>query len=104
MAQGMVSAMMAAMTAQHAASDALQAFAEGGIVKGSTTMGDNVLVRANAGEMLLNTKQQANLFNLLNSGAVSNNNIEFSISSIKVNGSDMYLTLSNYMKKTHKKL
>ena len=104
MAQGMVSAMMAAMTAQHAASDALQAFAEGGIVKGSTTMGDNVLVRANAGEMLLNAKQQANLFNLLNSGAVSNNNIEFSISSIKVNGSDMYLTLSNYMKKTHKKL
>ena len=104
MAQGMVSAMMAAMTAQHAASDALQAFAEGGIVKGSTTMGDNVLVRANAGEMLLNSRQQANLFNLLNSGAVSNNNIEFSISSIKVNGSDMYLTISNYMKKTHKKL
>lgn len=104
MAQGMVSAMMAAMTAQHAASDALQAFAEGGIVKGSTTMGDNVLIRANAGEMLLNSKQQANLFNLLNSGAVSNNNIEFSISSVKVKGSDLFLALSNHKKITHKTL
>ena len=104
MAQGMVSAMMAAMTAQRAASDALQAFAEGGIVKGSTTMGDNVLVRANAGEMLLNTRQQANLFKLLNSGAVSNNNIEFSISSIKVKGSDLFLALSNHKKITHKTL
>ena len=104
MAQGMVSAMMAAMTAQHAASDALQAFAEGGIVKGSTTMGDNVLVRANAGEMLLNSRQQSNLFNLLNSGAVSNNNIEFSISSIKVKGSDLFLALSNHKKITHKTL
>ena len=104
MAQGMLSAMMAAMTAQHAASDALQAFAEGGIVKGSTTMGDNVLIRANAGEMLLNSKQQANLFNLLNSGAVSNNNIEFSISSIKVKGSDLFLALSNHKKITHKTL
>ena len=104
MAKGMVSAMMAAMTAQHAASDALQAFAEGGIVKGSTTMGDSVLVRANAGEMLLNTKQQANLFKLLNSGVVSNNNIEFSISSIKVKGSDLFLALSNHKKITHKTL
>ena len=104
MAKGMVSAMMAAMTAQHTASDALQAFAEGGIVKGSTTMGDNVLVRANAGEMLLNAKQQANLFKLLNSGAVSNNNIEFSISSVKVKGSDLYLALSNHKKITHKTL
>ena len=104
MAQGMVSAMMAAMTAQHAASDALQAFAEGGIVKGSTTMGDNVLIRANKNEMVLNTKQQANLFKLLNSGAVSNNNIEFSISSIKVKGSDLFLALSNHKKITHKTL
>ena len=104
LAKGMVSAMMAAMTAQHTASDALQAFAEGGIVKGSTTMGDSVLVLANAGEMILNAKQQANLFKLLNSGAVSNNNIEFSISSVKVKGSDLFLALSNHKKITHKTL
>ena len=104
MAQGMVSAMMAAMTAQHAASDAIQAFAEGGIVKGSTTMGDNILIHANSNEMVLNTRQQANLFKLLNSGAVSNNNIEFSISSIKVKGSDLFLALSNHKKITHKTL
>lgn len=103
-AAGMVSTMMTAMAAQHVASAALQSFAEGGIVKGSTTMGDNVLVRANAGEMLLNSKQQANLFNILNSGAVNSSNVELSVSSIKIKGSDLYIALSNHKKITHKTL
>ena len=103
-AAGMVGAMMAAMAAQHAASTVLQSFAEGGIVKGSTTMGDNVLIRANAGEMLLNSKQQANLFNLLNSGAVNSSNVELSVSTIKIKGSDLYIALSNHKKITHKTL
>ena len=98
MASGMVGAMMAAMTAQHAASTALQSFAEGGVVKGSTTMGDKVLVRANAGEMLLNSKQQANLFNLLNSGAVNSSNVEPQVSTVRIKGSDIILILKNYAK------
>ena len=101
---GHIQSMMAAMAAQHAASTVLQSFAEGGIVKGSTTMGDKVLIRANAGEMLLNSKQQANLFNILNSGAVNSSNVELSVSSIKIKGSDLYIALSNHKKITHKTL
>ena len=97
MAQGMVSAMMAAMTAQHAASDALQAFAEGGIVKGSTTMGDQILVRANKNEAILNTRQQARLFNMIDHGQMYNN-VEPQVSTVRIKGSDIYLSLKNYSK------
>lgn len=45
-----------------------QAFAEGGIVAGNSYSGDNVLVRANSGEMFINRTQQARLFDMLNSG------------------------------------
>lgn len=56
------------MTAQHAASAALQTFADGGIVKGAFSHGDRMLVRANAGEMIINPRQQANLFKIINDG------------------------------------
>jgi len=41
-------------------------FATGGIVGGNQTSGDNVLVRVNSGEMILNAAQQARLFALAN--------------------------------------
>lgn len=41
-------------------------FATGGIVGGNQTSGDNVLVRVNSGEMILNAAQQARLFSLAN--------------------------------------
>ncbi len=44
------------------------AFATGGVVGGSSTSGDKKFVRVNSGEMILNKFQQANLFNLINSG------------------------------------
>jgi hypothetical protein len=43
-------------------------FATGGIVSGSSTIGDNVLARVNSGEMILNDKQQSNLFRMLDKG------------------------------------
>ena len=85
------------MTAQHAASDALQAFAEGGIVKGSTTMGDQILVRANKNEAILNTRQQARLFNMIDHGQMYNN-VEPQVSTVRIKGSDIYLSLKNYSK------
>lgn len=42
------------------------AFAAGGIVPGTKTIGDQVPVMANAGEMMLNNSQQQRLFGMLN--------------------------------------
>ena len=49
---------------------ALPTFAEGGIVGGSSMVGDHLLARVNSGEMILNGKQQDNLFN-----AIDNNRL-----------------------------
>lgn len=43
-------------------------FATGGVVGGGSTFGDKKFARVNSGEMILNKFQQANLFNLINSG------------------------------------
>lgn len=42
------------------------AFAEGGIVGGSSRSGDHVIARVNSGEMILNSVQQKRLFGMLN--------------------------------------
>lgn len=77
-------------------------YAEGGIVGGSQTIGDQNLIRVNSGEMILNKRQQRNLFNLLdtgNTGGVKsrNNEVEF-----KIHGRDLWGVLSNYSNKVSK--
>ena len=81
----------------------LEAFANGGIVKGSTTVGDSVLARLNAGEAVINKTQQSRLLNIIDHGIVSNNNNSMQISTVKVSGSDLYLVLKNYGKINKKK-
>lgn len=81
------------------ASVASQQFADGGIVKGSTTIGDFVPIRANAGEMILNGTQQSRLFKMLNNPTISTTlsggeNVTFTI-----HGSDLQGTLNNYNRK-----
>lgn len=49
----------------------IQGFATGGIVPGGSKTGDKVVARVNSGEMILNTRQQANLFKMLNNGRVA---------------------------------
>ena len=84
--------MMAAMTAQQAASLALTAFATGGIVGGTSYSGDRVLARLNSGEMVLNGHQQARLFNAINGGGMlGGGEVTF-----KIKGSDLYGTIKNY--------
>lgn len=97
-AAGFVGSMMAAMAAQTAASTAIAAFADGGIISGSTFHGDRMIARVNAGEMILNQNQQANLFRALNSGTDGG----ATISEVKIKGSDLYLALKNYNKKMDK--
>lgn len=97
-AAGFVSAMMGAMAAQAAASAAIAAFADGGIISGSTFHGDSMLARVNAGEMILNQKQQANLFRVLDSGNTGGTLIP----EIKIKGSDLYVAFKNYNKKMDK--
>ena len=46
-----------------------QRFQEGGIVGGGSRFGDNTIVRANAGEMFINTQQQRELFNFIRGGS-----------------------------------
>ena len=48
-------------------------FALGGIVPGSSFSGDNVNVNTNSGEMILNDKQQGELFKLANGQGTGNN-------------------------------
>lgn len=73
------------------------AFADGGIIQGASTHGDQLLARVNAGEMILNGSQQARLFNLLDgAGAVGSAGI--GQISFKIKGSDLYGSLSNYSK------
>lgn len=73
-------------------------FADGGIITGSSYHGDRMLARVNAGEMILNQRQQGNLFRALNSsGGVGGRDVNFTIS-----GSNLRGCLKNYETKTSK--
>ena len=50
-------------------------FASGGIVGGNSIAGDNMTIKANSGEMVLNKSQQAKLFNMIN-GSGGGGNIQ----------------------------
>lgn len=85
-----------------AAIASLSKFATGGIVGGNSRIGDNNLIRANAGEMVLNNRQQANLFKMLDEGRQERNrglggDVEF-----KIQGTQLVGVLNNYNKKTSK--
>lgn len=80
----------------------ITSFANGGIVPGSSIMGDKITaVNVNSGEMILNKRQQYNLFNMLDSNGVGvgslAGNVEFMIS-----GSNLKGTLNNFDSKMKK--
>ena len=88
---------------------ALSAFATGGIVGGSgasTTMGDNTLIRVNRGEMVLNNRQQARLFKMLDGGLSLNTTSTGGTVDFRISGSNLYGSLKNYssMAKKHGKI
>ena len=79
----------------------LPKFANGGIISGGSTSGDNMLARVNSGEMILNGVQQRRLFNIANGNGGGTQ--QQSIVSTKVRGEDMYLAIKNFMKSKNKK-
>ncbi|MGL5261194.1 MAG: tape measure protein, partial [Bacteroides sp.] len=93
---GLAAAAIAAMFAL------IPKFKDGGIVAGGPTSGDKILARVNAGEMILNQGQQSNLWKMLNNkSSVSGQSVNIGG---RVRGSDIYLSLKNYMKSSGKKL
>ena len=104
---GLAAAQIAAMTALiEGAKNAVPKFAGGGIVTGGPTSGDKILARVNAGEMILNPAQQSNLFRMIDEGRADRSRTASGvvIGFDKVRGSDIYLSLKNYMKSTGKRL
>lgn len=98
---GLAAAQIAAMEAMIMAAG-LPKFANGGIVSGGPTSGDKILARVNAGEMILNARQQSRLFEAINSGRLgSSRNINIGFD--RVRGGDILLSLNNTLKKQGKK-
>lgn len=60
----------AAALANVIAAKPVKKYETGGIVGGTSYSGDNVVARVNSGEMILNQRQQQNMFNALNSGSM----------------------------------
>jgi len=62
-------------------------FESGGVVGGSSFYGDKILARVNSGELILNQKQQANLY-----GSMNTTESGF-VSSTKIQGSDLLVII-----------
>ena len=79
----------------------IKGFAEGGIIEGGSHSGDKIVARVNAGEMVLNKRQQSNLFNLLDGNGIGQNTnggkVEFVIK-----GSTLKGVLNNYNDRMNK--
>lgn len=90
-AAGMVAEMEAVMAAIAAAG----AFANGGIISAPTSIGDYALARVNGGEMILNSRQQGNLFNAIDKNRLYDTPGNIVAGEVKVKGTDLYIALKN---------
>ena len=83
--------MMAMISSIHSATG----YATGGIIGGTSYSGDKLVARVNSGEMVLNKRQQTNLFNAIASGNIGNGGEPSSLS-FRIRGADLYGALKNY--------
>lgn len=90
-----IASIIAAITSVFASIASLGSFADGGIIQGRSTIGDYNLARVNGGEMILNTRQQSNLFRAINDNRIGSNSSVVG-GTIKIKGSDLYVALKNY--------
>ena len=76
-------------------------FADGGIFTGNSFIGDMNIARVNSGEMILNNRQQRNLFNLLNgNGGITNDNVKEI--KLKIEGRDLVSVINSENFRTSK--
>lgn len=92
-------AQLAAVVAQI---HSLSGYAQGGIISGGSSYGDQILARVNAGEMVLNRKQQNNLFRAIESGKIGGGGNTVLVPDFRIKGSDLYVSLRNYSKSVGK--
>lgn len=81
-----------------------QGYASGGIIGGSTTIGDYDLARVNKGEMILNGREQSRLFDLLSGSGSIAPGVEDSTVKFRISGPDLVGVLKNYDRKRGKVL
>ena len=74
-------------------------FANGGIVQGPSKIGDFNLVRVNGGELILNQRQQKNLFDMIDKNRVSNVNNTTGDVVFTIQGDKLVGVIDNYNKK-----
>ena len=75
----------------------VKGFADGGIIGGNTFHGDAIVARVNAGEMILNRRQQGNLFRLLDS-EVSRSDAPAQVEFV-LRGDSLYGSIANHKSK-----
>ena len=74
-------------------------FAEGGIISGGSQIGDQMFAKVNSGEMIINGKQQQNLWKAISTGNLGGQRENtVTVTNVRVKGSDLYLALKNYSK------
>jgi len=74
------------------------AFATGGIVGGNSFSGDNLTAAVNSGEMILNRRQQSNLFNMIDRGSAAGGGVV----DFRIQGQQLVGVLNNYKSRTSK--
>ena len=92
---------IAAITAITAAMASIPKFANGGIIAGNSTIGDYNIARVNSGEMILNNRQQKNLFNLLDGKGGTSVNAGGEVK-LRIEGRDLVGVLNSQTSKTSK--
>ena len=92
---------VAAITAIMSAMAAVPKFADGGIIGGNYFIGDNMIARVNSGEMILNNRQQRNLFNLLDGKGGTSVNAGGEVK-LRIEGRDLVGVINSQTSKTSK--
>ena len=92
---------VAAITAIMSAMAAVPKFADGVIIGGNSFIGDNMIARVNSGEMILNNRQQRNLFNLLDGKGGTSVNAGGEVK-LRIEGRDLVGVINSQTSKTSK--